>query len=552
MYTTTERFSKGKVVKGNEIDAKKNQKTVIKLTMKNYLLAFALFFCFDILADTGWSPPLNLFPTSSTTPYIATDLQGNAVAVWYESSNNGTLQAATLVSGQLNWVTTSPVASTVLFPNSQLSTGSPLAIDPSGTAYVTWTDGENIWISNLPFGESVWSAPTPLNIPLPSETVGNPTLAISPNGAHILVIWVSQNNLYSNSYNGFLQAWQGQSVGIALQETSPINQVVIDNMGDGVTILSQTATQILAFRFNFNTNAWTAVSPLASSENPSSSLAIDFSGNCTLLSMARDGSVLTAYLPKASPTFINPQVLSTSGQNLYSFPALQPDLQGDILAVWPETTGNIASARFTAVSGNWTLLSPIVLELNPANLNLISDANGNSLLSWTLLLNSSTGVIETAALATNHINWQMVSLISMNFNNERNPQSVLTTNGDAIVIWEDDAANSTEGAILSSVFTGLFASPTDLIPLNFSGQVLQNRSLNKNDTIHRLTWNNNPNPVIISYILLRNGALVSTFDPNFSLYIFDDNGRGPTTDNYTLFSMTATNVTSVPLTILLP
>ena len=524
--------------------------------MKNFLLGIALFFCFDLLDETGWSPPLIVFPATSTTPYIATDLSGNCVAIWYDNSaepDNGVLLGATLATGALNdqgqpqWIQTSSVATNISFPNRPNSQGVPLAIAPNGDAFVTWSDqSNNIWVSSLPLGQQIWSTPVAINNQ-GANSVGNPTLAIAANG-NIVVIWTNQNQLLSNSFISSAGVWQGQSAPVNLKNGSNLNQVVVDNLGNAIAVLGESEDDSYAFTFDFSKNSWQAVAPLATGPNSVSTIGVDQDGNGTLISVSSDGTVSVAYLPFGSPAFINQQTLSIAGQNSSSFPSIQIDQIGNALAVWTETSGNIASARYAANSGVWNLFPQLsLLGSNPSNLSLAMDSLGNALLSWTV----TSGGVQVAALASNHVNWQMVSNISLGKNNQRNQQAAITTLGDAIAIWENDI-NNTIGNIESSVFTGLFAAPQNIAPLNYKGQVLQNRVLSKTDSIHRLTWDSNPNPAIKSYILLRNGAVLSILDASYLTYVFDDYGRSGDADNYTLFSLTSTNVTSVPLTVILP
>ena len=162
------------------------------------------------------------------------------------------------------------------------------------------------------------------------------------------------------------------------------------------------------------------------------------------------------------------------------------------------------------------------------------DSYGNALLGW-----AQPGSIQVAALAADRQTWQVVTQLGTA--QATQPYVSITSNGDALALWIEQKRGGA-GDLQTSIFTGLFASAENLVPLSFEGQVLGNRLLKKTDSIHRLTWNSNPNPVIASYILLRNGILLSTMDAYSERYIYDDYGR-TSTDIYTLFSLTATNVT---------
>ena len=515
--------------------------------MKQLLLAFALSISFDLSADSGWSSPATVFSSTGTTPYIATDSQGNGIAIWYDQTGDGTLQAATWTSGQPNWTLTDPISTPVLFPTSANSQGVPLAVASDGTAYVTWTDGNNnVLVATLPQGAQTWSSPTTINTTSAVE-IGSPTLSVAQNG-NVVVIWSNGTQLFNNSYNSSSQTWQGQPfLPLTIPSGSLLNQVVVDGVGNALVILSQMPQNLYAYTFQFDSNSWGEISFLPVGQNVCSSIAVDPMGDGLAIAITSDGAVTAALCPFQSPAFVNPQILSTTGDGASSLPCLEMDQEGNGVAAWVENSGNIATARYNSTSGNWISLPPISFTgANPSNLRLSIDAESNALLTWTL----STQQIAAAVLAANHGVWQLVTVVSQALTNERNSDVVITTNGDALAIWEDDAASNSVGNIVTSLFPGLFASPTALAPMNFSGVAISNRGLTHTTTFNRLSWTANAYPVITHYILLRNGTVIASLDSGSESYIVDDPITG--SNQYTLFSLTATNIVSTSLTLTLP
>lgn len=133
---------------------------------------------------SSWEDPVDLSSTGSDAfaPQIAFDAQGNAVAVWEQSGNDGiTIQSASLPFGG-SWTT--PVAITA----SGFSNIEPqLAIDPLGSAIVVWKNEtlDTIQGSLMNFG-GPWS--TPANISSIGEAIGSPQIAIDATG-NATAIW---------------------------------------------------------------------------------------------------------------------------------------------------------------------------------------------------------------------------------------------------------------------------------------------------------------------------------------------------------------------------
>lgn len=519
----------------------------------------------------GWSAPAEVIypttpPNNAANPFIATDGIGNSVAVWFDTTASGSMQAAKLASGAVNgsgqpsWVLTNPIAtSNVQAPGN--SYAQAVGMDLSGNATAIWTDGLNVYASTLAAGQNTWGTPAIINTQIVNEVISNLYITVAPSGTAI-VTWISSTQprngtLLANVFDPGSHLWRGQTdinAGAVKFKLSS-SQVAIDPQGNAVVSLTATSNQMQAIRYNFNSNTWTGIASTAANLIHSEYTSVDSEGNATIVWIEEDNTVHAATLAFNQTTFTNQTLLSTNTDASLSPPLVTVDLAGNAVAIWPDATFSLAAARFSSSTQTWTALPLLDLGGNmPAILSLSGDAKGNVVASWTVFL-STTSYIESAALAASDSSWKFLTQLSPTSDSDTNSQVCLTKEGDALALWENDI-NNDAGTINSSIFLRLFYTdpppppPVSVSPLAasyFKGKVVKNKSNSKHKhrrkkyRVRTLQWEASPDPAVVKYCLYRNSKQIAVLAANQKTFSYTDIRRKKIRDTYKLICLNAQN-----------
>lgn len=539
-----------------------------------FLSILILFTNTSLLA--GWSTPQIVIAEDGVQPNIATDRHGNSIAVWY--TNSGVFQAATLQAGAVNelgqplWIPTNDIT-TNSNASIDLETQS-LGMDGNGNALVTWTDSTQsyIYISKLPFGQTTWSSPLQINIFQNDITVIDPYIAVNARGDAI-VLWAAivpltsyDYHLWSNAYNSQTNSWQGaiELWGTTVEHDSDINSVAIDAKGNGVAVIGSPdkTSSIQPFSYNLSTNLWTVINPIPITYNDQviTTVAVAPQGDAAIIALNFDNSTVTAYtLPFNQTTVTNPTVLSTTPDLTFNFPVVQADALGGFLAAWADNTNALGSARYSPLSRQWQVLPLLALDQFPDLINLAVDAIGNGVVTWTdggvTTFSIPDVAILSAALGYNQSTWNLLTEVSSdNFIENAFSRTVITTQGNAVAVWETGLAPGlldvnlliNTNSVSSSIFLNLFPLP----PVNFQGKHIKNKFLSQTTFKNTFSWNASPSPNVVSYNLYRNGTLIATIPNNGSSFTYTDaNQRKPYA--YTLVAINNLGYSSAPTTVIL-
>lgn len=543
---------------------------------KNLTTWFWLFIAIFCISETplkgGWSQPPEIiypssFPFNASNPSIATDRNSNSIAVWIDNTGSGSLLAATLASGAVNglgqpaWTLINPIStSSVTDPTN--SYAQSVAVDGSGNAMAAWTDGAFTYVSTLPFGQTSWSPPTTIGSTSLPETIQNVYIAVALNG-NAIVTWGSSNNPYdyhvfANVYDSNSHTWIGQTllIGPGVIEEGPddsINQVSIDPNGNGIVVFTNTTNNQQAASYNVNANTWTLIPATDTNIHTHTTYGcIDSSGNGTIMWIDEANIVSGSTLPFNQTTLTNVTQLSLSSTPDASPPIVVADAAGNVVAVWPDSSGALGSARYSFATSTWNVLPLLNLGGNiPYLISLSGDSQGNVIASWTVL-NNTNGYIQSASLAVNQTSWGVISQVSPSSGFAEASQISLTPAGDAVMLWNNISSIQAPtptfgGTINSSIFLNVFF--LSLQPSFFNGQVLKNKFLTATDRIHQLTWGASPNPSIVQYRLYRNGKLINTQAASRKpIYSYQDHDRSKrVNDVYKLIAISSNGHESTPL-----
>lgn len=510
-----------------------------------------------------WSePPLIVYSDLGVTPFIATDENSNSVAVWFDISGTGSMQAATLASGavnaqgQPNWIGIDPVAtSDVQTPSTPYAQAVGMSAD--GTAMAVWVDGTYVYVAMLNAGETTWSLPTIINTPIDSESVRQPYIAVAANG-YAVVTWFSSSHPYdgavlANVFNPESTTWLGQVNLLgsgAIEFNDDATPVAIDPSGNAVVAFSKTSNDLQAASYNVNTNTWNTIPSIATDFNIGTGVAIDESGNAIIVWIEADNTMNAALLPFEATTLTSHSVLSSSADTTATIPRVVIDALGNAVTAWTDTNGDFASARYSATENTWQALPSISFtDATAGQINLSGDSNGNVVSIWSVLEESALS-IQSATLKTGASAWTTPDIITSGATYLINSQVKLTPAGDAIALWENNAGDDSESAIESSIFLGAVGP---LPPSSFTGKVILNKFMTQVDRVNQLTWVASLDPETTEYRLYRNSTLLAIVpadgSPRFS---YDDhNTNAQTVYQYKLVALDAEGEASAPLYVIL-
>lgn len=456
----------------------KYSKTINFLTIFGILISLQSY-----LIGSSWSLPAEvIYPQqdlkNGTTPFIATSENGNSVAVWYDiegtMSGYGSMKGAVLTfdieKSKPIWTLTSPIAPiNVQLPFSPIAQS--VGMDAKGNAIAVWADkNDQIRAAQLLAGSTSWTLfPEPLNQCI--DRVNSPSIAIASNG-NAVVIWASITHsfdtyLYANVFDSQTNQWRGEIKIFkeVLQNFSNINQVVINPQGDALAVASSTVGSIQASKFNFKSNNWRNIISLpihSLSEQVFVSAALDPKGNAAFVWVLDNHSLFSTFLFPNQKRIVNQVLLSKDANNLFSYPSIKFDGRGNAIAVWSEDLNGLGSARYSASTQSWNRLPPLDLNNNiPINISLAVDGRGNAVAIWSIFTDGGS-FVQAAVLPNEESSWKLLTQLTPSSGQNLNPQVIITSDGNAISIWENDIGLFFSGSINSSTYLNLF--PLDSLP----------------------------------------------------------------------------------------
>ncbi len=335
---------------------------------------------------------------NAAAPQIAIDASGNALAVWVQSDGTNYNIYSNRYSAESGW----DAATAVLIEegNDGHASTPQIAIDASGNALAVWRqyDGTNYNIlSNYYSAElGYWDATAEL-IEAGDGFAEYPQIAIDASG-NALAVWRQSDganyNIYSNRYSA------GSGWGIAeLIETGDgqayFPQIVIDASGNALAVWFQhdgTRYNIWSNRYSAD-SGWNAAAAVlietgdGDAEFPQ--IAIDASGNALVVWRQSDGTNYNIYSNRYSAgSGWGIAELIEAGDGQAESPQIAIDASGNALAVWVQTDGtynSVYSNRYSAESGWDAAEAELIEDGNDGdayNPQIAIDASGNALAVW--------------------------------------------------------------------------------------------------------------------------------------------------------------------------
>jgi len=345
---------------------------------------------------TGWGTA-QLIETDNTGdalyPQVGIDPNGNAIAVWYQfDGTRNSIWANRYVPGT-GWGT----AQLIETDNAGDASGPQVAIDPNGNAIAVWeqSDGTryNIWANRYVPGTG-WG--TAQLIETGAGAALNPQVGIDPNGNAIAVWYQSDGtryNIWANRYVPGTGWGSAQLIETDNAESAYSPQVAIDPNGNAIAVWYQsdnTRYNIWANRYVPGTGWGTA--QLIETDNSGDAshpqVGIDPNGNAIAVWEQYDGTRFNIWANRYVPGtgWGTAQLIETDNAGDADAPQVGIDPNGNAIAVWYKWDGtryNIWANRYVPGTG-WGTAQLIETD-NTGDAyypQVAIDPNGNAIAVW--------------------------------------------------------------------------------------------------------------------------------------------------------------------------
>ena len=508
----------------------------------------------SLMADWGGSTVIyTTSPDNAVMPSIVVDASDNLIAVWVDTTDTGSMQAATLGLGEeeYTWVLTNPVYTGDVSPPTNPDTQA-VGIDGSGNAIAVWTDGTNLYSATLTSGSSTWSSATLIATTTGEyQTIVNPSIAVAANG-NAVVSWLDRIHPYEGPmYASVFSSGSWSTPKMLHSDDTQFNDYTtplsaIDAIGNAVVATcTDPGYGSQVFSYDVGSQEWTNIPTELSSPPVYTQLAMNSAGAALVVWTQEDETILAVTLPLNAGAFSSVTQLSSNVDITDSGPAVTIDSSGNGLAVWTDASGNLASATYSEAGSTWSVNALLDLGGETAStISLAGNGDGNGAASWTVYSDENS-YIQAALFSADGSAWGAVTGLSPTSGTADNSRVSVTPNGNVVALWQNDAAGTIESNINLS-----FYGPEP--PNTFVGTVVLNRFLTQTDRVHQLNWTASLDSSTVSYKLTRNGAALATFSAGSSAYVYDDHNRIPgVKDTYTIGSVNEEGLEGETLSVIL-
>jgi len=373
---------------------------------------------------------------------MAFDANGNALAVWAQyDGSRGNIWSNRYTAGT-GWGTAALIESEAGTADSP-----QIASDANGNALAVWSqfDGTrtNVWANRYTAGTG-WGTAT--LIEAAAGSIGDPQIAIDANG-NALAVWRqydgTRESIWANRYTAGT-GWGTAALIESEAGTADSPQIAIDANGNALAVWKQsdgTSYSVWANRYTAGTGWGTAAlietNNAGDVEDPR--IAIDANGNALAVWAQYDGTRTNIWANRytAGAGWGTAALIESEARSAYS-PQIAIDANGNALAVWRQYDGtryNIWSNRYTAGTG-WGTAALIETDNagNAAGPQIVIDANGNALAVWAQ--HDGTRLNIWANRYTAGTGWGTAALIETdNADSASKPQISIDANGNALAVW---------------------------------------------------------------------------------------------------------------------
>ena len=382
----------------------------------------------------------------ATSPQVAIDGSGNAVAVWTQSDGTRNNIWANRYTPSGGWGTAALIetddAGSAFIPQ--------VAMDGSGNAVAVWTQSDgtrgNIWANRYtPSGG--WGTATLIE----TDNTGyasDPQVAMDGSG-NAVAVWTRsvgiRDKIWENRYTPSGGWGTAALIGTDDAEDAMYPQVAMDGSGNAVAVWTQsdgTRDNIWANRYT-PSGEWETATLIETNDAGSAlipQVAMDGSGNAVAVWHQYDGTRDNIWANRYTPSggWGTAALIETNNAGDAMYPQVAMDGSGNAVAVWHQSDGtrnNIWANRYTP-SGGWGTAA--LIETDDAGSALIPqvamDGSGNAVVVWAQF-DGTRGNIW-ANRYTPAGGWGTAALIETdNAGNAVYPQVAVDGSGNAVAVW---------------------------------------------------------------------------------------------------------------------
>jgi hypothetical protein len=416
-----------------------------------------------------WSAPIDLSAAAdyTTTPQVASDPDGNAVAVWLKATVNDqtvpalcdALDKCVVQASQFNATTGAWTVPVTLSSDLENATQPDVVINSSGDAMAIWrrtTGADSVIQASINDGSGWQATPTDVSTN-PSGSPRGPQVSVSSTDV-FTVVWyrnqsASLNAVESRQYSG--TTWSGVTVlSLGTNENAEISRVVADASGNVIAIWQGQLTLNGPFfvrASRFSGGVWSApvsvsdgvvLDPADSTRNSlAPQIAISPVGNATAVWHEFDGTTTRIFTSRytSGGTWSAPQILSAAGGNALNA-RVESDADGNVTALWRRFDAGgfsiIQTARYNATSGAWSTIIDLSSTLRQAQAQRLAvDSSGNATAVWRRNDANGNSIIQSARYSATTGAWGAARNLSDPGASALSPSTDVDENGNVIVAW---------------------------------------------------------------------------------------------------------------------
>ena len=396
---------------------------------------------------------------SSSRPQIALDVSGNAVTVWQQSDGTRHNIWANHYTAGTGWGTAVLIETddvgTTLWPQ--------VASDHNGNAVAVWlqSDGtrHNIWANHYTLGIG-WG--TAVLIETDTGFAGAADVAVDANG-NAVAVWRQSDGTRHNIWGNRYTAGTGWGTAVLIETddvgTTRWPQVVSDSNGNAVAVWEQhdgTRYNIWANHYTAGTGWGTAV--LIESDDTGSSqrpqVAFDSNGNAVAVWQRHNGTRnnISANHYTAGTGWGTAVLIESDDAGNAEWPQVAFDSNGNAVSVWEQHDGtrqNIWANHYTTGIGWGTA---VLIETdnvgNAFQPDVAVDASGNAVAVWNQLDDTSASAMANRYVAGS--GWGTAAAIENDSGHADAPRVAVDANGNVVAVWAQ--SDGTTDSIMSNRF----------------------------------------------------------------------------------------------------
>lgn len=430
-----------------------------------------------------WSDPQEVVGASNhaSTPFVASDNNGNSVCVWFEleevHTGIGSIRAAVLSGKQGIWVETSVVVQNVKNPFDNRA--QPVGIDGDGNILVAWADSSNVYSSRLSNGSLVWDAPVVLNDHPYNDIVWPPFLAVSEGGRALAVWSVSPSpyvyTVYASSYEDRYRRWRSAQIvdKVNNEFLSPIYLVSVDREGNGIITNQNPPANIDVYSYTYFRDYFRQGRSKIVRSSSQTAIVTDRTGDSVIVwTELNTNNVMAGVIRERTTEVSHDKLLSFNANYSASRPSVVCDYYGNGVAVWTEASGGIGSARFTKWFKRWVVLPTLDVGGVAKDISLSMDRYGNAVAVWLTDQGDANGLksVGSAVLDAGANSWTLQNDI-VGLAKNKSPKVSCTTNNGAFSVW--NTVSIVDGVKVSQLFLSTYSDlPYQLKTKTFSLQLV--------------------------------------------------------------------------------